>query len=72
MSFTYWDSYPTFSDLVNDGKEYRKKLYSYDEILEVIEKYGYPQDWNKTGEHESERHIEVHVWSDETLRKYYL
>lgn len=47
ISFTYGDSHPTFSDRVNDGKEYRKKLYTYDEILEVIEKYGLPQDWNE-------------------------
>lgn len=26
LSFTYGDSYPTFSPRVNDGKEYRKKL----------------------------------------------
>lgn len=71
LSFTYGDSHPTFSELVNDGKEYRKKLYTYDEILEVIEKYGYPQDWNKTGEYGPERYIEVHVWSDETLKQYY-
>ena len=30
ISFTYGDSHPTFSDRVNDGKEYRKKLYTYD------------------------------------------
>ena len=42
ISFTYGDSHPTFSDRVNDGKEYRKKLYTYDEILEVIDKYGLP------------------------------
>ena len=72
LSFTYGDSHPTFSDLINDGKEYRKKLYTYDEILDVIEKYGYPQDWNKSGEFGPERYIEVHVWSDETLKEYYL
>ena len=72
LSFTYGDSHPIFSDLINDGKEYRKKLYTYDEILDVIEKYGYPQDWNKSGEFGPERYIEVHVWSDETLKKYYL
>jgi hypothetical protein len=31
VSFTYGDSHPTFNDRVNDGKEYRKKLYTYDE-----------------------------------------
>jgi hypothetical protein len=38
VSFTYGDSHPTFSDRVNDGKEYRKKVYTYVEILEIIEK----------------------------------
>jgi len=41
------------------------------EILEVIEKYGYPQEWNKNGEYGPERYIEVHVWSDETLKRWY-
>lgn len=70
VSFTYGDSMPTFSDSVNDGKEYRKKLYTYDEILKVIDKYGLPQDWNDDGAHGPERYIEVHVWSDETIRRY--
>lgn len=29
ISFTYGDSHPTFSERVQDGKEYRKKLYPY-------------------------------------------
>ncbi|MBP5158400.1 MAG: hypothetical protein ILP18_11090 [Treponema sp.] len=70
VSFTYGDSMPTFSDRVNDGKEYRKKLYTYDEILCIIEKYGLPQDWNDDGSHGPERYIEAHVWSGETIAKY--
>ncbi len=41
ISFTYGDSHPTFSNRVNDGKEYRKKLYTYDEILEIIKNMAY-------------------------------
>ena len=41
ISFTYGDSHPTFSDRVNDRKEYRKKLYTYVEILEVMERVLY-------------------------------
>ncbi|MCI8669008.1 MAG: hypothetical protein HFI34_05745 [Lachnospiraceae bacterium] len=67
LSFTYGDSHPTFSDKVNDGKEYRKKLYTYEEILGIIDKYGLPQDWNADGKHGPERYVEVHVWSDETI-----
>ena len=64
VSFTYGDSHPTFSDRVNDGKEYRKKLYTYDEIIGVIKKYGLPQDWNPDGKYGPERYVEAHVWSD--------
>ncbi len=70
ISFTYGDSHPTFSERVNDGKEYRKKLYTYDEILEIIEKYGMPQDWNDDGKYGPERYIEAHIWSDEVIGKY--
>lgn len=70
VSFTYGDSMPTFSDRVNDGKEYRKKLYTYEEILKVIEKYGLPQEWNDDGRLGPERYIEAHVWSDKTIDKY--
>ncbi|MBP3476046.1 MAG: hypothetical protein J6K48_06975 [Lachnospiraceae bacterium] len=70
LSFTYGDSHPTFSDRVNDGKEYWKKLYTYDEILGIIDKYGLPQDWNSDGAFGPERYIEVHIWSDETIERY--
>ncbi|WP_242883315.1 hypothetical protein [Lacrimispora sphenoides] len=70
ISFTYGDSMPTFSQTINDGKEYRKKLYTYDEILKIIEKYGLPQDWNDDGKYGPERYIEAHVWSDEIINKY--
>lgn len=70
LSFTYGDSHPTFSDRVNDGKEYRKKLYTYEEILGIIDRYGLPQDWNNDGAFGPERYIEVHVWSDETIDRY--
>ena len=39
LSFTYGDSMPTFSPRVTDGKEYRRKVYTYEEILKVIEKW---------------------------------
>lgn len=70
VSFTYGDSMPTFSPKVNDGKEYRMKLYTYDEILKIIEKYGLPQNWNDDGKYGPERYIEAHIWSDETIKRY--
>lgn len=71
VSFTYGDSMPTFSPLITDGKEYRKKVYTYDEILKIIEKYGLPQDWNNDGKFGPERYIEVHIWEKIDLRKFY-
>lgn len=61
---------PTFSPLVTDGREYRKKLYTYEEILGIIDKYGLPQEWNEGGAHGPERYIEVHVWSEEVIKKF--
>lgn len=70
LSFTYGDSHPTFSPRVKDNKEYRRKLYNYDEILTVIDKYGLPQEWNADGRFGPERYIEVQVWSDEVISRY--
>lgn len=70
VSFTYGDSMPTFSDRVNDGKEYRKKVYTYDEILTIIDKYDLPQEWNDDGRFGPERYIEAHVWTDEPITRY--
>ena len=70
VSFTYGDSMPTFSPSINDGKEYRMKLYTYSEILDIINKYGLPQNWNDEGKYGPERYIEAHIWSDETIGKY--
>lgn len=70
ISSTYGDSHPTFSPKVNDSKEYRKKIYMYDEILRIIKKYGLPQNWNNDGKFGPERYIEVQIWSDNPINKY--
>ena len=70
LSFTYGDSMPTFSPRIKDGKEYRKKVYTYEEILDVIARYGLPQDWNDDGAHGPERYIEVQVWCDDPVKRY--
>ena len=72
ISFTYGDSHPVFSPRAHrmDGKEYRRKLYTYDEILIIIEKYGLPQDWNDDGRHGPERYVEAHIWCDKTIDRY--
>ncbi len=70
LSFTYGDSMPTFSDSFSDGKEYRKQLYTYEEILDIIKKYGLPQLWNDDGSRGPERYIEVHIWDDTVIKNY--
>ena len=70
LSFTYGDMFPTFNPENDDGKEYRKKVYTYGEILRLIEKYGLPQSWNADGHYGPERYIEVQVWSDEVIGEY--
>lgn len=70
ISFTYGDSMPAFSPRIKDGKEYRKKVYTYEEILDIIDRYGLPQDWNDDGSHGPERYIEAQVWTDEPIKRY--
>ena len=73
VSFTYGDSHPVFSPYPRDDdgqKEYRRMIYTYDEILKIIDKYGLPQDWNGDGRHGPERYVEAHIWSDETIGRY--
>ena len=69
VSFTYGDMFPIFSDKPNkcDGKEYRRSLYTFGEILELIDKYGLPQNWNANGECGPERYIEAHIWNENIL-----
>ncbi len=70
VSFTYGDSHPTFSGKVKDGKEYRNRLYTYDEIIKIIDKYGLPQIWNPDFKHGPEGYVEVQVWSDRGLERW--
>ncbi len=64
LSFTYGDLFPTFSPHVTDGREYRRTVYTLDEISGIIEKYGLPQDRNRDGAFGPERYVEVQVWDD--------
>lgn len=68
LSFTYGDLFPTFSSRVRDGREYRRQVYTYNEILPLIQKYGLPQIWNRDGAYGPERYIEVQVWDDQPMR----
>ena len=70
LSFTYGDSIPTFMDTFDDGRPYRKNVYTYEEIKSVIKKHGFPQKWNTYGEKGPENYIEVQVWSDSVINKF--
>ena len=72
VSFTYGDAFPVFSDNQHqmDDREFRRQLYTYDEIVEIIAKYGLPQDWNSDGAHGPSRYVEAHVWCDNVIDKY--
>jgi len=70
VSFTYGDTFPTFSPNVTDGLEYRKKVYVYEEILEVIERYGMPQDKRDKPVFAQPCYVEAQVWSDEPVLRY--
>lgn len=72
VSFTYGDSIPTFMEEFNDGKEYRKNVYTLKEIKNLIQKYGYPQQWNTFAEHGPENYIEVQIWDDQPIIRYRL
>ena len=64
VSFTYGDLFPTFSPRVTDGREYRRQVYTWEEMRGLIDRYGLPQEWNPDGAHGPERYIEVQVWCD--------
>jgi hypothetical protein len=54
----------------NDGKPYRGQVYTRNELTQVIERYGLPQDWNPDGKGGPERYIEAQVWDDAPLKEY--
>jgi hypothetical protein len=68
ISFTFGDLFPTMRYL--DGKPYRKQVYNKDEIVEIINEYGFPQNWNSNGNNGPERYIEVQIWDEEIIKRY--
>ncbi len=70
VSFTYGDTFPTFSPSVTDGMEYRNTVYTYKGILEMIEKYGKPQDKWDQPVFAQPCYVEAQVWSDEPVLRY--
>lgn len=66
LSFTYGDLFPTMR--YKDGKEYRGQVYTKTEIMDLINRYGLPQQWNPEGKKGPERYVEVQIWDDKALR----
>ncbi|MFC5703280.1 hypothetical protein ACFPVX_18490 [Cohnella faecalis] len=65
VSFTYGDLFPTMR--YQDGKKYRGQVYTLNEIYQVINEFGMPQEWNPSGNYGPERYIEAQVWDDKPL-----
>ncbi len=80
VSFTYGDMFPVFNPELDDGMEYRGNVYFFDEIVGLIEKYGYPEKINysfRDGIFPKDapvnhylKYVEAHVWSDDVPEKY--
>ncbi len=70
ISFTYGDSFPTFSDRMQDRREYRRRIYTLPEILHLIELYGLPQEIWPQEPHffDQPAYVEAQLWSDDPLR----
>lgn len=80
VSFTYGDMFPIFNPDLDDGMEYRNTVYTYDEIVRMIQRYGYPEKIeynlregiNQVGAPMNRylKYVEAHVWSDDVAAKY--
>lgn len=70
ISFTYGDFFATFSDRVQDRREYRRRIYTLPEILHLIEQYGLPQEiWPQEPHFFGQpAYVEAQLWSDDPLR----
>jgi hypothetical protein len=73
ISFTFGDMFPIFDPSCDKGEEYRNRVYTYDEINDLIIKYGYPQQIHHppgTVCNRILKYAEAHIWSDDIPRKY--
>ena len=70
ISFTYGDTFPTFSPSVTDELEYRRQVYTYVEIIDMIKKHGMPQDFWVDPVFAQPCYVEAQVWSDMPIDNY--
>jgi hypothetical protein len=80
VSFTYGDMFPIFNPDLNDEKEFRNNIYKYGEIINIIKKYGHPENikynlregiypFGAPMNHFL-KYVEAHIWSDEVVKRY--
>jgi hypothetical protein len=74
ISFTYGDSFPTFDPTTGETQEYRQNIYTYNEIWNIINKFGMPQDkpYTENVPYYYVYYVEAQIWSDEIIKKYKL
>jgi hypothetical protein len=68
VSFTYGDTFPAMR--YEDGKPYRKQVYTLADLPAVVSEYGLPQEWTCTGTLGPDRYIEAQVWDDLPLKPF--
>lgn len=68
VSFTYGDTFPAMRH--QDGQPHRGQVYTLEELPELIERYGLPQEWNPDGKHGPDRYIEAQVWDNKPIQRF--
>lgn len=68
VSFTYGDSFSALNpDNAIYNREYYAKVYNYVQIKKIVEKYGFPSQWNKKAKKGYEAYIEMQIWKDDFI-----
>lgn len=68
VSFTYGDSFSAFNpDNKKYNREYYAKVYNYEQIKEIVKKYGFPSQWNKKAKKGYESYIEMQIWKNDFM-----
>ena len=62
-------------DIITNDYGWIYELFEWDciypkKVMDIIDRYGLPQDWNDDGSHGPERYIEAQVWTDEPIKRY--
>ncbi|MBN2500347.1 MAG: GNAT family N-acetyltransferase [Anaerolineales bacterium] len=68
ISFTYGDTFPAMR--YQDSSPYRGRVYTLDEVPNLIRQFGLPQITNPEGARGPDRYIEAQVWAEQPITKY--